>query len=66
METLRSRCLVVASLDRLRQIGHRCGGSGTCHFYRWFFGYVAKLPYEREIPAGDDMSHYLDAATSIP
>lgn len=23
--------------------------SGTQHYYFWFFGYVAKLPYEREI-----------------
>jgi hypothetical protein len=36
------------------------------HYYFWFFGYVAKLPYERKIPTGDDISHYLDAATSIP
>ena len=23
----------------------------TRHYYLWFFGYVAKLPYEREIPS---------------
>ena len=23
--------------------------NGTCRYYFWFFGYVAKLPYEREI-----------------
>ena len=23
---------------------------GTRRYYFWFFGYVAKLPYERELP----------------
>ncbi|HUG71763.1 MAG TPA: hypothetical protein VMM76_28725 [Pirellulaceae bacterium] len=25
----------------------------TRHYYFWFFGYVAKLPYERELPRGN-------------
>jgi hypothetical protein len=35
-------------------------------YYFWFFGYVAKLPYEREVQSDDDISHYLESATQIP
>lgn len=35
---------LVVRLDRFR---------GEREYYFWFFGYVAKLPYERELPRGN-------------
>ena len=36
---------LVVRVDRILFEPHRT----RCYYYFWFFGYVAKLPYEREI-----------------
>ena len=41
----RANAPLVVSLDKVR------GYHMQRHYYFWFFGYVAKLPYERELKA---------------
>jgi|GEM_PF-2561678 len=47
-------------------VGVAMPGSRHRDFYFWFFGYIAKLPLTRELPDDENISRYLEAATSIP
>ena len=38
----------------------------TRHYYFWFFGYVAKLPYERELPLLTDAEGFWEKKSASP
>jgi len=41
---------LIVAIDGVKFVG-RVETRGHRHYYFWFFGYVAKLPYERQIAA---------------